>query len=164
MGYTRTQVILHWLIVALVALQWLTHDAMEEAFEPLEDGVAGFLGFNIGSRVHLVGGVAVLLLVVLRFGLRLRRGTPPLPPELTAPLAWLARAVDWAFYAVLVLLPVSGLAAVLVNVDASDPHGLLFNLLAVLIVLHLAGVLFHSVVLRDGLIRRMLVPHRSGTG
>jgi len=163
MGYSWAQIVLHWLIAALVLVQWLTHDAMEDAFEPLKDGLAGFLAFDVGSLVHLVGGMAVLLLIFLRFWLRLRRGTPPAPPELMVPLAWLSKAVHWGFYGVLVLLPLSGLSAVLINVDAADPHGVLFVILLLLVLLHLAGVVFHSVILRDGLIRRMLVPRAGPT-
>lgn len=160
-GYSRTQIALHWLIAAVIVMQWLTSDAMGDAFRPLARGLAQSPALDAGSWVHLVGGVAVLLLVLIRFGLRLGHGTPPAPPELTPPLVWLSKAVHWAFYLVLLLLPVSGLAALLINVDASDPHGVLFNILILLVILHLSGVLFHSIVLRDGLIRRMLVPRRA---
>jgi cytochrome b561 len=165
MGYTRAQIVLHWLIAALVLSQWLTHDAMEDAYSVVTDGIQSLPAFDSGSLLHVGGGVLVLVLILVRLGLRLKNGAPPAPADLTTPFRFLAKATHWAFYAVLALLPLSGAASILISEQAAGPHGFFFNVLLALLLLHIAGVVFHTVILRDGVVKRMLVPGSSaGSG
>jgi cytochrome b561 len=62
---------------------------------------------------------------------------------------------------VLILLPLSGATAILHGVDhAADLQSLLVPLLWLLIAAHLGGVIYHTVIRRDGLVWRMLAPGR----
>ena len=94
------------------------------------------------------------------------------------PLRWLSRATHWAFYAILILLPVLGWTAAsgygatpsilglipLPALIARDKptaeavggvHGTLAWVLLAIIALHIAGALYHGLIKRDGVAQRM---------
>jgi cytochrome b561 len=158
MPYTRTQILLHWAVVALVVVQLATSDAMEEAQEAVERAEAVGRGEALQSWVHIVSGLTILVLVLWRLGLRARFGAPPLPPDLSPLFRFGARAVHFALYALLIGLPVTGALTVWVEPDFGGGHGVLKNLLLVLIVLHVSAALFHGIVRRDGVFSRMVRP------
>jgi cytochrome b561 len=104
---------------------------------------------------------------------------PPAPADLSPGLRILARATHWAFYLVLILLPLMGWLAA--NAYGSTPrllgliplpkllgpnqaaaetiggvHKVLATLLLALITAHVSGALYHALVKRDGVIWRML--------
>jgi cytochrome b561 len=155
--YSTSQIALHWLIVALVAVQFLTAEAMEQFFDKAED--AGTLaGFPVDSVAigHAVVGAAVFLLTLVRLGLRWSFGAQP-APENMAPLVRLAAGVTHAgLYVLLIALPVTGVAALYLNPEAGDLHGVLKTVLLVLIAAHVAGAAVHAFVYRDGVLGRML--------
>jgi cytochrome b561 len=158
--YPRPIRILHWTIVGLIALQLLSADFMEAFFRRVEDQPVGILPDNAGALMHAAGGVLILILMAARFLMRLKLGTPPIPRDLAPPLRILARLNHFAFYVVLVLLPLSGASAVFFAREFGDIHETLVIVLFVIIGLHLAGVAFHMIVLRDGLLWRMLAIRR----
>ena len=154
-SYARPQVMLHWLIAALVLAQWFSADAMEDFFERYED--MGPPGFPDGSAIfHAGGGATILVLMILRIGARLRFGAPPLPADLPRSLALAAHLNHYAFYAVLILMPLTGVGALFVTTESADLHELLKTLLLLLIAAHVLGAAFHAFVRRDGVIWRML--------
>ena len=157
--YTRIQIVLHWLVVALVLVQWVSADEMNELWDGVERGLPVSPGDNPIALLHAVSGATVLLLMLVRWAVRLRTGAPPLPADLHPALRLLARLNHYAFYAVLILMPLTGATAILAGVEASaNLHVLLKNALLALVALHLAGVLFHMLVRRDGLLWRMVKP------
>ena len=96
----------------------------------------------------------MLIRIIVRLG-SARRPSPPACrlPELAAHLNHLA------FYAILILLPVTGAAAIFLGIeDAADLHGTLLPLLFLLIAAHIGGVIYHTFIRRDGLLWRMLRP------
>lgn len=167
--YTRTAVLLHWLTAALIfaafPLGWIV-DAMR--LSPLKLQLVSY---------HKWIGVTVLLLAAARLLWRLAHR----PPPLAAQPAWQRRAagvVHAAFYALLLALPVSGwlyssAAGVptvylglwqlpdLVARDRAlaaalrDAHEAIGVLLLALVAVHLAAVVKHQFVDRDGLLQRM---------
>jgi cytochrome b561 len=157
-AYTRPQVLLHWLIVVLVAAQFLTADAMEDFFDKAEDAgaLAGFPAGDAGAMAHALGGSTILVLMLIRFGLRLAHGAPPPPASLSPMLQFAARATHYIFYVLLIALPLTGATALYVNSEAGDVHGLLKTVLLLFILAHVAGALTHAFVFRDGVVRRML--------
>jgi cytochrome b561 len=149
--------LVHWAVVALIFAQWLTHDAMEDFWDRVEDGDAAGLPDDPVALLHAVSGASILLLMLIRIGLRLRHGAPPLPIGMPKALKLAAHLNHLAFYAVLIALPLAGATAILFGIeDAADIHGALFWLLVLLIAAHLGGVVFHTFIRRDGLLRRML--------
>jgi len=155
--YSNAQIALHWAVVALIIVQWLTHDAMEDFWDRVEDGAATGLPADPVALSHAASGGTILLLMLVRVILRLRFGAPPLPADMPGMARAAAHLNHFAFYAILFLLPLSGAAAILFGSGgAAGLHGPLFFLLVLLIAAHLGGVAYHTFIRRDGLLRRML--------
>ncbi|MCB1439612.1 MAG: cytochrome b/b6 domain-containing protein [Nitratireductor sp.] len=153
-GYSKTQIALHWIIAVLLIPQFLFNDAIGEAFRTALRGTSTTFDPVVFSHVAI--GFLIGLLVLLRLVIRLRRGAPK-PPEQEHPLLKIAASVThWAFYALLVLLPVSGAVAWFgLNHDAGEVHEVLKTILLVLVILHVVGALFHQFYLKTDLITRM---------
>lgn len=153
-GYSRGQIRLHWIVALLLVPQFLLHDAIKATFLAIGKGE----GFSYSPLLvgHIVGGIVILLLMVWRLALRAQRGVP-LPPTGEAPARQaVAKAVHLALYAVLLLLPLSGIAAWFGHADAAAQfHNLMKLPLLALVGLHVVGALYHQFVLRNGLIERM---------
>jgi cytochrome b561 len=156
-GYSSIQIALHWTIAALVLFQLLFGESMVAATDAAETGEA-LAGKDAAlATAHYWVGVAVLVLVAVRLAVRVRSGGATIA-ESNLVLAWLAKATHWAFYALLVIVPVSGLLTVYVNPDIGEFHQLAKPVFIVLIALHAGAALFHHFVLRDGTLQRMLRP------
>jgi len=156
-GYTRTQIRLHWITVALVALQYILHDTISDAWDSVLDGAE--VGFHPLIAQHVLTGSLIAVLVVWRLSLRYSHGAPP-PPEQEHPaLKLAAHATHWLFYALLILLPFSGGMAWLRGIEqAGEAHEVMKTVLLALIVLHVAAALMHQFVLKTGVLMRMKTP------
>ena len=66
--------LLHWLVFALIAQQYLFKDAMSAAWDRVTDGLEA--GFDPLVLAHVAGGALVLIFALWRLTLRARRGVP----------------------------------------------------------------------------------------
>ncbi len=156
-GYSRTQIALHWAVAALVAAQYLLNDAIAAAWKAHVQNIA--YSFDPLILAHVVGGALILVLVLWRIALRVTRGAPPLPKEEPPALALLARLAHLTFYAVLIALSASGALAWFADVrPAASVHNVLKVVLLALIALHILAVIFHQIVLKSGVMLRMVRP------
>jgi cytochrome b561 len=156
-GYSRTQIRLHWIIAALIVLQYLLNGPITEAWKLFTEG--GDPARSIGVFQHVAIGGTVLLLAVWRLVLRLRHGAVPLPEEEKPLLRLLSKAVHVALYALMFMMPLSGLSAWFGGIEnAAKVHSALRVALLVLVVLHVLGALFHKFVLKSGVFERMIRP------
>ncbi|MCF3973202.1 cytochrome b [Paracoccus salsus] len=152
-GYSRLQIALHWIVVALIAQQYLFKDAMSAAWDRVTEGLE--VGFDPLVLAHVAGGALVLTLAVWRLALRARRGVPPAVESGTGQ-ALLARLTHVGLYALMILMPVSGALAWFGGVEAAaQGHNVMKIVLLALIVLHVVGALYHQFILRDGTLARM---------
>lgn len=161
---------LHWLIVVLVAAQFVIATAMPD----IHRGVVP----HTLIKLHMSFGILILLVVIIRLLWRL--GHPVAPAEDPTP-PWqqmAARAVHHLLYTLLVALPILGWAAAsargwqigffgsfalphLVSAKArigflaGDAHTVLAWAMLAVIGLHFAAALYHHFILRDGVLRRM---------
>ncbi len=157
-SYTLPQIVLHWAVVALVVVQLVSSDGMEEYWNRVEGGAAPGLPTESLPLLHAGSGAAILVLMIVRLALRRMAGTPPLP-NVSPALRAAGRANHLALYGVLILLPLTGAAAVLAGAGwAAGAHNLLLTVLWLLVALHIAAALYHTFIRRDGLIWRMVVP------
>lgn len=156
-GYTKMQVRLHWLTVALVALQFLLHEGMSDAYDrATETGVYALSAPVIG---HAAGGALILLLTLWRLMLRNEHGAPPPPAGEPALFAALSVWAHRGFYALLIVLPITGAAAWGGQSElAGEAHEVLKTLLLILILAHVGAVVVHQFVWKTGLFDRMRVP------
>jgi cytochrome b561 len=161
--------VLHWVTMLLV----IGMLALGLRLESLEPGLSNLWLYGL----HKTTGLAVLTLVVLRIGWHIA-SPPPRPLGPPGPARMLARAVHWAFYVLLIAIPLSGWAGssatgldVMIAdrwtvpplVAASEAgeafwfgvHGVLTKLLIGLIVLHMLGALRREMA-GDGTLTRMI--------
>ncbi|MDE2445975.1 MAG: cytochrome b [Alphaproteobacteria bacterium] len=170
--YTQVAIWLHWITAILLIYMLFWGEGLIKSF-------GGAAPANPGLHASL--GVTILALTVLRLVWRLMN--PP-PPDLPMP-AWQAKgshALHLAFYAMLFLIPISGMAAMgrliagkhpefanltifnLFNVPyfemswLSSIHGLTTNLTIGLLALHVVAALKHQFFDKDNLLKRMS-PH-----
>ena len=160
--YHPLLVVLHWLLAILIlaarAVGFFGLAAMPNA-DPAKIAVL---------RWHMAGGMLILALMLVRFVVRLLTAKP-------APANRLASIVHYGFYLLVVLMVGTGFAtgllaglpeivfaqsgAPLPESFAAYPtfqaHFWLATLLAALVVLHVVAALYHQLVRRDGLLRRM---------
>ncbi|MEI4486140.1 cytochrome b/b6 domain-containing protein [Frigidibacter sp. MR17.14] len=156
-GYSALQILLHWLIAALVAFQLIFGESMGHVGRALARGETPDPTDAALASAHYWVGLSILGLVVIRLAVRLRQGTPAPAP---AP-AWqvkAAKGMHHLFYLLLVLVPLTGLAAVYVTPEAGDIHELAKPAFLILIALHAAAALWHQFALGDGTLMRMLKP------
>jgi cytochrome b561 len=161
-GYSPTQVALHWIVVVLVTFQFVAHDGIEDAWRAVvRDGQpAG--DANPVAYLHIGAGSLILVLALVRIYLRLTRGAPSPPADEPRILQIIAEAVHGLIYLLLLLLPVTGLVAWLLVVEAAgEIHEWLQSFLLLAIALHVGGALFQHFVRRSDVLMRMFKPERS---
>ncbi len=169
--YSRPMIILHWSMFLVIAA---VYAVMEwKGFLPEEDP----LGVTL-THLHRSLGLLAFALLFVRVALRRTGTTPPIVPPPPAWQEWASRAVHWALYGVMLVLPITGYLMsnaagknilffglpmpALIAPDKAvaslchDVHGVVANIGYVLIGLHAAAGLFHHYVKRDNTLRRML--------
>lgn len=153
--YNRSQLIAHWLVVVFVLMQFVSSGRMGSAFQR---GVeTGALPASGGVVVHGLFGSLVLGLMLWRVMLRLRHGAPPPSDAEPRPIQFLSRANHFAFYGVLIAMPLAGYAALLTfNPVLGSIHATLSTLLLLVIALHIAGALAHVFYFKSDAYKRML--------
>ncbi|HSV29428.1 MAG TPA: cytochrome b [Candidatus Omnitrophota bacterium] len=161
---------LHWLMAVLIVGLWLVGLVMEGL--PKGDLRAQVFG------IHKAFGVITMALVTLRLAWRMGRGAPSLPATMGRGEQWMAIAAHGALYALMVLLPCSGIIMsqsggrdvavfgyvipMVVGKDEGlhefmeEAHAILAWALAAIFVGHVAAALRHHLVLKDAVLRRML--------
>ena len=156
-GYSKQQIVLHWVVVGLVALMILGHGGVEAAFEQGQE--TGVYTLTIPAIMHFVVGSTILGLTMWRLSLRSGRGVPPPPEGEPEVFRKLSHAAHLAFYGILFALPVTGgVAWGTGSGQAAELHEILKTLLLVLIAGHVGAVVVHQRVWKTGLLDRMRRP------
>ncbi len=168
--YGTVAKIFHWLVVALLVVQYPLGWLMPDIHRGMTPGA--------GMTFHVSIGLAILILIVLRFGWRL---THPVAPESSLP-PWqrlTSEAVHWLLYVLVLATTVTGwLFASFRGWSISFFYLMPFPMLAsdnaaagraidglhqamewtllVLIGIHVAAALVHLFIYRDRVMQRML--------
>ena len=155
-GFSRYQVIIHWLVACFVLFQIVTSSAISNDFLALKDGKISIEEVDQNSWYHLFFGLTIFLLMVMRFILRIILGVPKPTKQSSSMTIILAKIIHWLFYLVLFLVPISGFVAWNTsNVFIGDLHTASVNALYVLVLIHLIAIVYHQIFLEDNLIDRM---------
>ncbi len=152
--YSKFQIGLHWGIAALMVVSYFSADAMGDVWRSLMR--TGSAEPTTVARVHVLVGIAILALVVLRLIVRLVKGAPP-EIETGRPLQdKAAKLIHVGLYLGILAIPSAGLAAWFGGVKAAaEAHEVLFNIGMFMVILHVAAALLHQFVLKDNMMARM---------
>lgn len=153
-SYDRVSIWLHWLVAIAVLIQFATGwvwGNFERGSDPR----------MVLFRIHIVAGSIVLLLAVIRVVWRLTHKAPPLPLSMSRATVIASKAVHGLLYLAILIQPALGLLTITAFGKSLGrwPHGLhmtLVNVIAAIIVLHVAAAVWHQFIRRDGLLRRMI--------
>lgn len=155
-GYSALQIALHWATAILVVFNYIYSEGMEDALDARLENLPA-TGLELNPAIHVWVGVAVLSIVALRLGLRLVQGAPEAGGVgLSQTLAqWGHRLL----YVLLLAVPALGAITWFGGFDPfGEPHAVAANLLMVLAGAHALIAIAHQVVLRDGVLSRMIRP------
>lgn len=156
-GYSARQIRLHWLVAIIIVLQFVLHEPIAEAWEGIENGQSPAFNWLILS--HVFGGTLVLIFALWRLVLRQTRGVPPAPEAEPAPLRLAAHLGHLALYALMIAMPLSGMAAWFGGIEAAaEGHEVMKVALLALVAVHVLAALWHQFWLKDGLMARMKRP------
>jgi len=163
---------LHWVMAAMVLTMLGIGVAM----------VASLGDYHRLVSIHRPLGILILIFVVIRFVNRRLHKLPPFPPTMSPQERFVASASEILLYTLLFVLPLVGWGmlsaarfpivmfgsvhlfpilphSVMLYAFLRKTHTFLAYLLFLAFVAHFGAVLFHTLVLRDGLLSRM-VPWR----
>jgi cytochrome b561 len=163
-GYRGIQIALHWLVAMFVLVQYLTSEAIVRTHTIHRLGQRQDPTDLMLHTVHIRLGLALVALMIVRLALRLWFGAPA-PIEGTE--GWsvsIARLVHAAFYAVLITEGVTGAIASYFWWPMSVVHVILFKVLLGLVSIHVAAAIWHTVILKDATLARMMTTRFLGRG
>jgi cytochrome b561 len=170
--FDQTGIILHWLTALLIVVQFASIWAHEAV------GHQGNLATALLS-LHRSTGVSTWIVVVVRLCWRRYFAyLPPFPSSMPKFQQIIAKANEYGLYVLLLAMPITGLARVVLRGQPFDlfvwqvpalmepdpamrslfveAHEIGAKALMILTGLHVGAALFHHLVLRDGVLQRML--------
>ncbi|MBS1304014.1 cytochrome b/b6 domain-containing protein [Loktanella sp. SALINAS62] len=155
--YSRKHMVLHWVIALMVLAQFVLADGMSAAFGARMETATG--GWTTGAIVHAVLGTSIGLLMLWRLCIRLTTQIPPPPTDAPAVIQKISSATHWAFYAILIGMPMAGALAWFYQARMiADLHEISAKALVVLVVLHICGSLYHHLIKGDRQVIRRMIP------
>src|SRR5262245_2090050 len=160
--------LLHWTMAAMVLTMLCIGVAM----------VASLANYHVLVSIHRPLGVAILILVVVRFVNRQLSPLPPFPDTMSRAEGRVAKASEFIMYGLMFILPLVGwgmLSAasypivlygslhlpyiiphnVMLYAMLRKTHTILAYLFFLMFVAHFGAILFHSLIVRDGIFKRM---------
>ncbi|MCL4792192.1 MAG: cytochrome b [Gammaproteobacteria bacterium] len=178
---------LHWLMAAMLLAQVPLGFLMVEAYDAWLAGHGDTAQVMQLSRAHNTNGFLILILALFRLSWRLGNPVPDLPGALVAWQRIVARITHLALYALLLVFPLSGWAAlsayegefpifffgwdrvfrIVPQATEDSPfnsdlfgeiHESCWKVGAVILLLHISAALWHEYIRRDGALSRMWRP------
>jgi cytochrome b561 len=166
--FTAFSRLLHWTMAAMVLTMLCIGVAM----------VASLANYHMLVSIHRPLGIAILILVMVRFVNRQLSQLPPFPATMSPVERRAATASEYTMYGLMFVLPLVGwgmLSAARYPIvlygslhlpfilphDAMlyavlrRAHTLLAYLLFLMFLAHFGAIMFHTLIVRDGLLKRM---------
>jgi cytochrome b561 len=167
--FTAFSRLLHWTMAAMVLTMLCIGVAM----------VVSLAGYHTLVSIHRPLGIAILILVVVRFANRLLNPPPAFPATMARSERLAATASEWTMYGLMFVLPLVGWGMLSagrypiviygsLHLPEILPHNVMLysvlrrahTVLAYLFFLtflaHFGAILFHTLIVRDGILTRML--------
>jgi cytochrome b561 len=160
--------LLHWTMAAMVLTMLCIGVAM----------VVSLGSYHVLVSIHRPLGIAILILVVVRFVNRLLNPPPPFPPTMSRAEGLVATASELTMYGLMFVLPLVGwgmLSAahypivlfgsvhlpfilpqdVMLYSVLRTAHTMLAYFFFLTFIAHFGAILFHTLIVRDGILKRM---------
>jgi cytochrome b561 len=167
--FTAFSRLLHWTMAAMVLTMLGVGVAM----------VASLANYHVLVSIHRPLGIAILILVVVRFVNRLLNPPPPFPATMPRVERLAATASEYTVYGLMFALPLVGWSMLsaarypiplfgsvqlpfilpqdaMLYVVLRKAHTVLAYFFFLMILAHLGAVLFHTLIVGDGLLNRMV--------
>ena len=167
--FTALSRLLHWAMAAMVLAMLCIGVAM----------VVSLANYHVLVSIHRPLGIAILILVVVRFVNRLLNRPPPFPATMARAERMAATASEYALYGLMFTLPLVGwgmLSAarypivllgsvhlpfilphnVMLYAVLRQAHTVLAYLFFLMFLAHFGAILFHTLIVRDGILKRMV--------
>ena len=158
-GFTATQIILHWTIAALIVFQLVLGEDIKPAYRAFNRGNEPTSGDLFGANLHVYVGLAVLVLAIWRFAIRLRRGVPDAPVGESVLVRRIAAATHFVLYLFIFGMPVTGALAWYLGLRSmGEVHELAKPFIIVAVSLHAAAALWQHFFVKSDVLVRMLKP------
>jgi cytochrome b561 len=161
--------LLHWTMAGMVLTMLCIGVAM----------VVSLGSYHVLVSIHRPLGIAILILVVVRFGNRLLNPPPPFPATMSRAERLAATASEYTMYALMLVLPLVGwgmLSAArypvvlygslhlpnilphnaMLYAALRKAHTVLAYLFFLTFIAHFGAILFHTLIVRDGMLQRMV--------
>jgi cytochrome b561 len=179
--FTALMRTLHWTMAAMVLTMLAVGITM----------VASLADYHVLVSIHRPLGVAILILVVVRFVVRRLSRLPPFPPTMSRLERRAATASEYTMYGLMFALPLVGWSMLsaarypimlfgcvhlpfilphdaLLYATLRRAHTVLACLFFLTILAHFGAILFHTLIVRDGMLLRMapwnVRPREGGRG
>jgi len=173
--FTPLQRALHWLMAICILAMFFIGVGMVSSIAPK------YLPL---IATHKFLGTIILILALIRLGVRWRYGAPPLPANLPAPMKLAAVLSHYILYTLMIVMPLlgwgmlsaadypvvlfGGLHLPMILPQSAPLHTQLWNahyylafVFFAIVLMHLAAALFHALIRRDGVFEAMApVPRR----
>src|SRR5882762_2665275 len=166
--FTALSRLLHWTMAAMVSSMLCIGVAM----------VASLANYHTLVSIHRPLGIAILILVVVRFVNRQLTSLPPFPATMSRAERMAATASELTMYGLMFVLPLVGwgmLSAarypivlfgsvhlpfilpldVMLYAVLRNAHTILAYLFFLTFLAHFGAILFHALIVRDGIFQRM---------
>jgi cytochrome b561 len=160
--------LLHWTMAVMVLTMLCLGAAM----------VASLANYHVLVSIHRPLGIAILILVVVRFVNRLLSPPPPFPAAMSRVERLAATASELTMYGLMFVLPLVGLGMLsaarypivlygslhlpfilphnaMLYAVLRKAHTIVAYLFFLTIVAHFGAILFHTLIVRDGILKRM---------
>lgn len=180
--YDGVSIFLHWSIGIGIILVGLTEMLRGEIF------ARGSIAREALKAIHEPAGLVIFALILVRIAWRIAHPAPRMPPDMRVWEVSAARLMHLALYALIILVPVLGLATTAARgrpIDfgmfqlavpfagtmtrntaraLKELHEITGQLLLALAFVHAAAGIWHHYVRRDGVLTRMLPTKRTAVG
>src|SRR5437879_11219524 len=160
--------LVHWTMAVMVLTMLCIGVAM----------VASLASYHVLVSIHRPLGIAILILVVVRFVNRLLNPPPPFPATMSRAECLAATASEFTMYGLMLVLPLVGwgmLSAArypivlygsvhlppilphnaMLYAVLRQAHTILAYLFFLMFIAHFGAILFHTLIVRDGILKRM---------
>jgi cytochrome b561 len=166
--FTALMRLLHWTMAAMVLTMLCIGVAM----------VASLANYHALLSIHRPLGIAILILVVVRFVNRLFSRLPPFPATMSGAERRAATASEFTMYGLMFVLPLVGWGmlsaanypivlygslhlpfilphSAMLYAVLRKAHTILAYFFFLMFVAHFGAILFHTLIVRDGMLKRM---------